>query len=109
MVSSKAQLVTLVASPVHHYMQGPQCTSKARLEGKTVVITGANTGIGKYTALDMSRSVSRREIKFILVLAGETKRISRFDSCHVKMLYSNLRDNLPVFETLLCPGAAPRW
>jgi len=37
------------------WMQGPQCTSKARLEGKTVVITGANTGIGKYTALDMSR------------------------------------------------------
>ena len=56
MVSSKHQLVSLVAAPVHYYMQGPQCTSKARLEGKTVVITGANTGIGKYTALDMSRS-----------------------------------------------------
>jgi len=37
------------------WMQGPKVTSKAKLDGKTVVITGANTGIGKTTALDMSR------------------------------------------------------
>lgn len=32
-----------------------QCTSKVRLDNKTVVITGANTGIGKETARDFYR------------------------------------------------------
>merc|ERR1719367_259462 len=36
-------------------MQGPKVTSQAKLDGKTVVITGSNTGIGRTTALDMSR------------------------------------------------------
>merc|ERR1712021_17137 len=40
---------------IRTWMQGPKVKSKASLEGKTVVITGANTGIGKLTALDMSR------------------------------------------------------
>ena len=41
------------------YFAGGVCRSNASLAGKTVIITGANTGIGKETAIDMAKRQAR--------------------------------------------------
>ncbi len=38
---------------LRRWYKGGQCTSKARMDGKVVVITGCNTGIGKETVVDL--------------------------------------------------------
>ncbi|XP_041850553.1 dehydrogenase/reductase SDR family member 13-like [Melanotaenia boesemani] len=43
----------------HIVVKGKRCTSKAKLHGKTVIVTGSNTGIGKTAAIDLARRGAR--------------------------------------------------
>ncbi|XP_051235398.1 retinol dehydrogenase 11 isoform X2 [Dicentrarchus labrax] len=72
-------------------MAGGVCRSKVRLEGKTVLITGANTGIGKETALDMAQRGARvilacRDMTRARIAADEIRQQSGNGNVVVKKL-----------------------
>ena len=54
---------------LRRYFAGGVCRSKAMLDGKTVIITGGNTGIGKETAIDLAK----RNARIILACRSQEK------------------------------------
>ena len=54
---------------------GGVCRSQAKLDGKTVIITGANTGIGLETAVDLAKRSARVILACRSVERGETAAV----------------------------------
>ncbi|XP_056268151.1 retinol dehydrogenase 13 [Pseudoliparis swirei] len=76
---------------LRRWMAGGVCRSKVRLDGKTVLITGANTGIGKETALDMAKRGARvilacRDVTKACIVADEIRQQSGNGNVVVKKL-----------------------
>ena len=57
---------------IRKWAAGGVCRSQAKLDGKTVIITGANTGIGLETAVDLAKRNARVILACRSVERGET-------------------------------------
>ena len=86
---SIALVVILILT--RRYFNGGVCYSKELLDGKTVIITGANTGIGKETAIDLAKRKAKIIIACRNVERGEQaerdiRSLSNNENVHFKLL-----------------------
>ncbi|XP_060030753.1 retinol dehydrogenase 12 isoform X4 [Erinaceus europaeus] len=62
----------MIAPSIRKFFAGGICRTSVQLPGKVVVVTGANTGIGKETARELARRGARVYIACRDVLKGES-------------------------------------
>ncbi len=96
------QLLTGVATALtalyflRKFFAGGVCYSKTRLDGKTVIVTGCNTGIGKETVRDMSKRGARvimacRNLDLANKAANDIQQDTRGDIGVVKLDLASLK------------------
>ncbi|KAM5177289.1 retinol dehydrogenase 12 isoform 2-T2 [Callospermophilus lateralis] len=72
LLTSFFSLLYVTAPSIRKFFAGGVCKTNMQLPGKVVVITGANTGIGKETARELARRGARVYIACRDVLKGES-------------------------------------
>ncbi|CAK7316772.1 retinol dehydrogenase 12 isoform X1 [Vulpes vulpes] len=72
LLTSFLSFLYVIAPSIRKFFAGGVCRSNVQLPGKVVVITGANTGIGKETARELARRGARVYIACRDVLKGES-------------------------------------
>ncbi|KAM9645563.1 retinol dehydrogenase 12 isoform 2-T2 [Trichechus inunguis] len=72
LLTSLLSFLYVTAPTIRKFFAGGVCRTNVQLPGKVVVITGANTGIGKETARELARRGARVYIACRDVLKGES-------------------------------------